>query len=215
MVPVAVAAAFLYSNFLIDWVLRGFHGLDIVVSLLASPGQPNAAVLRVTDVVCAVLVLLLLPAFFAALPPGPTRKVVAWTMVAFALGVVAAVIVPAPCGPEHLCASTSDRLDEPIHDAASILSEVSLFVSAAATWFAMRSTGPNWFRRAAWGTFWVGGVALNLLFGWYLEVSDSPTAEGLAGYVQRLHILSVSAWILCIGIHASRAAPLCAEEEPW
>jgi hypothetical protein len=67
---VSLVAAFLYANFLIDWALRGFDGMGEIVSDLAAPGQPNATLLRITDVVCALLVVSLLPLVRAALPPS-------------------------------------------------------------------------------------------------------------------------------------------------
>ena len=61
LITVSAVAAFLYANFIIDWVLRGFSGMGEIVSELEAPGEPNAVLLRVTDVVCAVLVVSLLP----------------------------------------------------------------------------------------------------------------------------------------------------------
>ena len=151
-------AALLYANFLIDWVLRGFAGMGDVVSELESAGQPNAVLLRVTDVLCAVLVVALLPWVRAGLPRGAWREVVVWSTVLFAAGATVAAIVATPCGPDDPCTGPGLQPQLAVHDWSSILSDTALYVGVAAAWFATRVIGPAWFRRTAWWLFWVGGV---------------------------------------------------------
>ena len=103
-------AALLYSNFLLDWTRRGFVGMDDIVSRLEAPGEPHAMLLRSTDVVCAVLVVALLPWVRGALPRGPWRELSVWATVVFALGATIAAIVPPPCGPDVACAGPRPQI---------------------------------------------------------------------------------------------------------
>lgn len=66
-------AALLYANFLLDWDSDGLVGTDDIVSQLEAEGQPHAMLLRTTDVVCAALVVALLPWVRAALRPGYSK----------------------------------------------------------------------------------------------------------------------------------------------
>jgi hypothetical protein len=196
---VSLVAAFLYANFLIDWALRGFDGMGEIVSDLAAPGQPNATLLRITDVVCALLVVSLLPLVRAALPPSTWREILVWGTVLFATGAAVAAFVPTPCGPGMSC---DDGLQTAVHDAGSIVSDTALYAGAAAAWFATRRGGPAWFHRSAWWVFWLGGVVASLLFEYFNVTRDPSWAVGAS---QRLHILTISAWIVCLGLLAAGA----------
>lgn len=193
---IAAAAAFLYSNFLLDWVLRGFHGMTEVVSTLASPGEPNATLLRVTDVICAVLVLALLPWLRRALPRGWWREVVVLGTALFALGAIAAAVVPEPCGTSAVCTASDDALDTAVHGFVSVVSDTALFVGAAAAWWGLRRTGPAWVRTtAAWAVVLGGGIS-TIVFVWFNGAADQAWVAGIS---QRVHILTISAWIWCLG----------------
>ena len=197
LIPVGCVAAFLYANFLLDWVLRGFDGMDVVVSQLAAPGQPYATLLRVTDVLTAVLVVYLLPGVRRALPPGGWREVTIWATVLFAAGAVLAAVVASPCGPGEVC--DGRLLQAAVHDGSSIVSDTGLFAAVAAAWFATRRAGPVWFRRAALWVFWLGGIAASAAFG---IVNHLQRPLWAVGATQRIHILWISAWIVCLAIHA-------------
>jgi hypothetical protein len=199
---VAAVAAFLYSNFVLDWVLRGFEGMGEIVSELESPGEPNAALLRITDCVCAVLVVLLASWARAALPRGVWREVFVWATVVFAIGAVAAAVVTAPCGPDIVCDAPEQVLQSDIHGYASVVSDTALFVGVLAAILATWRTGPAWFRRTAWWVLILGGVVTSLLFGWFDRTEDPEWAVGL---FQRLHILSISIWIFTVGLFTARA----------
>ena len=200
LIGLGCLAALLYANFLLDWVLRGFTGMDEVVSELESPGQENAVLLRVTDVVCAVLVVALLPWVRAGLPRGAWREVVVWATVLFALGATVAAIVPTPCGPDVACTAADVQLQLHVHDAASVVSDTGLYVGVAAAWLATRRTGPAWFRRAAWWLFWVGGVVSSVVF----STSTPPrTRTGRSALAQRVHIVGISAWIVVLAAYAA------------
>ncbi len=185
-------AALLYSNFLLDWTRRGFVGMDDIVSRLEAPGEPHAMLLRTTDVVCAVLVVILLPWVRAALPRGPWREVTVWTTVVFAFGATVAALVPPPCGPDVVCAVTQAQV---VHDINSIASDAALYVGVAAAWLSTRRSGPTWFRRAAAWVFWLGGVASSALFAYFNATGDPAWAPGLS---QRAHIVCISVWLLCL-----------------
>jgi hypothetical protein len=200
LVVVGGVAAVLYANFLLDWVLRGFTGMGEVVSELESPGQPNAALLRVTDVVCAALVVSLLPWVRAGLPRGAWREVVVWATVVFAIGASVAAFVPTPCGPDVACTAPDLQLQLNVHDVASIVSDAGLYVGVAAAWLATRRSGPTWFRRAAWWLFWIGGVLSSTVFQ-YFDTTDDP--EWAVGVAQRLHIIGICAWIVVLAVYAA------------
>jgi len=202
LVVCGAVAAFLYANFLLDWTRRGFTGMDDIVSQLEAHGQPNAMLLRVTDVVCAVLVVALLPWVRAALPRGFWRELTVWSTVAFAAGATVAAVVPTPCGPDVSCPGPQWQIA--VHDNSSIASDTALYVGVAAAWFASRRTGPVWFHRAAFWVFWIGGVVTSLLFAWVNAEYESTYAPGLT---QRLHIVCISAWILCLALLAARGRP--------
>ncbi|MET0840203.1 MAG: DUF998 domain-containing protein [Marmoricola sp.] len=206
LIVVGVLAALLYANFIIDWVLRGFQGMGDIVSKLEAPGEPNAALLRVTDVICALLVVSLLPWARRRLPAGWWRELSTWSMVVFALGASLAAFVAAPCGPGEACDAPGEVLRVRIHDGSSITSDTAFYVSVAAAWFATRRTGPAWFSRFAWWNFWLGGVAASILFEYFNLNPDPPWA---VGFSQRLHILGISTWIVALSVFAagSGAAP--------
>lgn len=198
LILIGSVAAVLYSNFLLDWLLRGFDGMGIVVSQLEAPGQPHATFLRVTDVLTSVLVLLLLPAVRRAMPVGGWRDLTIWATVVFAIGAAVAAVVALPCGPEQVC--TALRLRTDVHDGSSILSDAGLFVGSAAACFATHRAGPAWFHRAAAIVFWFGGVAASAAFG-YINLIQRPLWA--IGATQRIHILWISAWILCLAVYAA------------
>lgn len=204
LIAMAVVAALLYCNFLIDWALRGFEGMGEVVSLLEAPGEPNAGLLRITDVVCAGLVLLLLPLLRAALPPGRPRSIALAGLVVFAVGSALAAAVPPPCGPGGECNAPGDGLQSFFHDGFSVVAEAAFFISVAAVWFIARSTGPTWLRRTALAVFWVGGVLGDLVFLLVWSVDDE---SWVAGAAQRVHLASMGLWIVALTIAAVRQRP--------
>ncbi|MCD9154912.1 DUF998 domain-containing protein [Aeromicrobium duanguangcaii] len=200
---IGTAAALLYSNFLIDWVLRGFADSDLVVSYLETPGEPNSGLLRITNVVCAALVILLLPSVRRALPPGWAGWAFVVATALFAAGAVGAAIVPMPCGLGEDCISAAERRAADIHDVFSTLSETALFVGVAAVWWDTRRVGPAWVARIAWWLFWLAGVASTAVFTYYGLFTDH---HAVTAYSQRVHILGVSLWLACLGVVAARSA---------
>jgi hypothetical protein len=193
----------LYSNFLLDWVLRGFEGMGEIVSELESPGEPNAVLLRVTDCVAAVLVVQLTVWVRAALPRGVWREVFAWSTVVFAIGAVMAAVVPEPCGPGATCDAPAQVLQRDLHVYGSVVSDTALYVGVLAVILCTWRTGPVWFRRAAWWSLVVGGLVSSLVFGWFQRTEDPAWAVGVS---QRVHIVCISGWILCLGLFAASAA---------
>lgn len=192
-----IAAALLYCNFVLDWVLRGFVGMGEIVSELESPGEPNATLLRVTDVVCAVLVVVLAVRVRRALPPGAGREVFAWSTIAFAAGSALAALVPEPCGPGVACDAPEQVLQSAVHGYASIAADSALFLGVAAIIVLTWRSGPVWFRRAAWIVLVGGGLCSSLAFGYFHRHPDPAWAVGAS---QRVHILFIAAWILCLGL---------------
>lgn len=199
LVLTSVVAGLCYSNFVLDWVLRGFEGMTIVVSVLSAPGQPHAAVVRTTDFVCGVLVLTLLPWVRRALPPGPLRKVVLGGTAVFAIGAAAAAVVTTPCGPGEVCRAPEQLRQGGFHNFASAVSDIGLYLGTVAAWLATRRTGPRWFNQAAWWLFWVAGVIATSFFG--LLALTGP--DWAAAASQRVHIVGMSLWIVCLGMFAA------------
>ena len=199
-----IVAAFLYSNFLLDWVLRGFRGMGDVVSALEAPGERNATLLRVTDVVCAVLVVCLVSGVRRRLPPGVWREVFVVATILFALGATLAAFVASPCGPDVVCHVPGAARATLVHDDSSIVSDTALFVGAAAVWLCLRRGGPVWFRRVAFWVVMLGGVVASAVFGYFHHTRDPAWAVGVS---QRVHIVSISVWIFCLGLFAARTNP--------
>jgi hypothetical protein len=206
VVVLGVIGALLYANFLLDWVARGFHGMGAVISDLEAPGEAHAVLLRVTDVVCAVAVLLVLPFV------GRIRGVASWrrgavaAMTVFALGAAVAAVVPSPCGPGAPC-GPSPQLT--VHEAASVVSDTAAYVAMVAMWLATRRAGPVWLARAAAWNFWVGGIVSSAVFGWF---NHTGTPTWAAGASQRIHVLALSAWILTLAVAAAAPARMAPEE---
>ena len=192
----------MYSSFILDWLLRGFEGMDEIVSELQAPGEPNAALLRVLDCVAAVLVVLLAVWAREVMPRGVWREVFAWATVVFAVGVVVAAVVTEPCGPGLVCDAPSQVTQKAIHGWASTASDTALFVGVLAAIVSTRRTGPGWFRRAAWVVLVVGGLVSSALFAWFAHTDDPAWAAALT---QRVHILCISTWIFCLGLVAATA----------
>jgi hypothetical protein len=202
LVLASAVAGLFYSNFLLDWVLRGFEGMGDVVSNLSAPGQPFATVSRVTDFACGVLVLMILPSVRRALPPRPARVVVVAGTAVFAIAAAAAAVITTPCGPHADCSAPGQQLQGDIHLALSAVSDVGLYIGSAAAWVVTRRTGPRWFAVSAWWLFWVAGLVATAVFGICAEVG--PEWAAAAG--QRVHIVGMSLWILCLGLLAAAAS---------
>ncbi|ROS31090.1 DUF998 domain-containing protein [Cellulomonas sp. PhB150] len=206
---VGIVAALLYCNFLIDWVLRGFEGMGEIVSELESPGEPNAMLLRVTDVVCAVLVVVLVVWARALLPRGAWREVFTWSTVLFAIGAALAAIVPEPCGPGVPCDAPHQVLQRDVHGYASVASDTALFLGVFAVIVVTWRVGPAWLRRVGWVVLVLGGLVSSLAFGYYHRYPDPDWAVGAS---QRIHIAFIAAWIFCLGLFSARAEPPSAPE---
>ncbi|MCL3819201.1 DUF998 domain-containing protein [Aeromicrobium wangtongii] len=200
LILVSVLAGAAYSSFVLDWVLRGFEGMSEVVSQLAAPGAPHATLSRMMDLLCAALVLVLLPYVGAAMPPRPMRTVVLISTLVFAVGAAAAAVVTAPCSEGTACDSAADRSQSVLHNALSTASDVGLYIGMAAAWAATRRSGPGWFHRCAWWLFWGSGLVAGALMGLSV-VADWP--EWALATSQRLHIAGMSAWLVCLGMFAS------------
>ncbi len=172
-----------------------------MVSSLEVSGQPEAGLLRALDVACAVLTLALVPFLAAALPPGRWRTVGVWSLVVFAVAGIVSTFVTLPCADEtpSCPAGAGQHAQAAVHDAATVVSTAALYLSAAAVVMALRRTGPAWIARAA-----VLVVAVGVTCGIASVVADLASADDAAGAAQRLQILSVSAWLICVGVFAAR-----------
>ncbi len=200
LVVVGVVAAVFYSNFLLDVAFSRDHDWFAVVSELEVPGAPTATLLRTTDVLCGLLVLVLLPYVRAGLPVGGWRNWAVWTTAIFAVTGALSGIFQLPCAEAVECTSTADEIQRWIHDGLSIISQTVVFLGAVAVGFDTRRHGPAWLHRAAWITFWVGGVIGTIVFGYYGATDSSSWQTGIA---QRFQIGMTSAWIICLSVFAA------------
>jgi hypothetical protein len=203
VVLAGILAGIAYAGFLFD-LFDDSGDLDLgVVSSLEVSGQPEAGLLRALDVACAVLTLVLVPFLAAALPAGRWRAAALWSLVVFAVAGVISTVVTLPCADETAsCPSgAGQHAQAAAHDAATVISTAALYVSAAAVGMALRRTGPAWVVRAA-----VAVVAVGVTCGVASVAAGLASADDAAGAAQRLQILSVSAWLVCVGVLA--AGPL-------
>ena len=200
LVLVGVVAALFYSNFLLDVAFSTDHDWFAVVSELEVPGAQTATLLRTTDVLCGVLVLALLPYVHAALPAGGWRRWAVSMTAIFAVTAAAAGVISLPCANEVSCSTTGDEVRRWIHDGLSIVSQTTVFLGALAVGLDTRHHGPRWIHRAAWITFWVGGVLGTLVFAYYGTTDSSSWQTGIA---QRFQIAMTSAWIICLAVLAA------------
>ena len=199
---VGAVAAFLYSNFLLDAIFSPDHDWLAVVSDLEVPGEPTATLLRVTDVVCAVLTVSLLPWVWRALPADGWRRPAVWLTVVFAAGGILAALVPLPCAAPEVCTSAADEMQRWWHDGFSVVSATALFLGAGCVALDTRRHGPAWMHRAARLTFWVGGVVGTIVF---LALGTWDPDAWQTGLAQRLQIGVMSGWIFCLALYAATA----------
>lgn len=194
--------AFLYSNFILDYILPGETDVFEVISVLETKGTPNADVLRTTDVIGGILMLVPLPYVWAAMPAGVWRIIMVVSSAVFALGSAVSGIVALPCdGVTSGCDTTAEHIQQLTHDGASTLSQTGLFIGAIAVIFGLRHVGPQWMR--TWGqiTFWVGGILGSILF---LGAGSIDSTSWQTGASQRFQVLMSSVWVVCYTIYAAR-----------
>ncbi|MGB7448036.1 MAG: DUF998 domain-containing protein [Ornithinimicrobium sp.] len=200
LVLIAAGAALFSSNFLLDMAFAQEQDWTGVVSVLeVSEGHPRA-MLRVTDILCGVLVVALLPYVSAALPPGTWRRWAVASTVGYAVAGAGAALVPLPCAVSAMCTSPTDDVQRLVHDGFSVVAQVALFVAVVAVALATRRQGPRWLNRAAWMVFLLGGVLGAVVSGYYGLTDPDGWQAGLA---QRFQLVVISAWLVCLGAFAA------------
>jgi hypothetical protein len=194
VVAVGAAAAVLYSNFLFSTALPGDKAWKPVVSEMEVPGTRHALALRVSDVLCAALVLVLLPFLHRALPAGRKRAWAIGSTAVFAVGNAIAGIVTLPGhGDRH------DDVQRWIHNASSVVSAGAVFLGALM--IALDRDVARWARTAAGLAFWIGGVVGGVALGVATVIDDDSVSTGIA---QRSQILVTSCWLVCLGVLAAQ-----------
>lgn len=202
VVTMGVLAALFYANFLLNWQAGGLASFGVVISHQEAPGQPGSMFLRVTDVVCAVLVLAILPFARRALPAGPWRRIAMIMMVIFSVFAIVAAVIAAPCLKLATCVGTQAIVQTRVHDAASTISDTAAFISMGAVWLALRGRRPVWLRRfAAWDLI-LGGIVSSAAFGYFHTTNRPPWAVGVS---QRVHVISMSIWLLALAVAGAQA----------
>lgn len=201
LLAAGVIAGICSSNFLLDLALRGGQGMDHIISELAADGQPNATLLRVTDVVCAVLALLLALAVRPALRPGPGRELVTWGAVTYGAGAIGAALVHS-CAPGAACVGVA-YTEAVVHNLLSVVSEAGIALSMIGGWWATRRAAPAWFGR--WAIALLGVMLVALAIGGVLLLEGQGFSPASA-YMQRLQIMPISGWLVCLGVLAAQHA---------
>jgi hypothetical protein len=200
LIVISLVAALFSSNFLLDVAFAQDTDWTSVVSVLeVSEGHPRA-LLRTTDILCGVLVIVLVPFVHAALPRGAWQRWVAGALVVYALAGAGAALVPLPCAVREMCATPTDDLQRLAHDGFSVVAQAALFVSVVAAALATRSHGPRWLHLGAWAVFVTGGVVCTLFSGYYALTDPAAWQSGVA---QRVQLGIVSVWIVCLGVYAA------------
>ena len=136
----------------------------------------------------------------AGLRPGVWREVVVWATVVFALGAAGAAIVATPCGPSVACDGPDLQLQLNIHDLQQHRLGHRPVRRRGGRLARDPGRGPAWFSRSAWWNFWLGGVVSSVVFEYFNLNPDPAWAVGAS---QRVHILFISAWIVCLGVFAA------------
>lgn len=203
--------AFLYSNFLLAIPFSPPHDWLLVVSALEVPGHPAATLLRVTDVVCAILAIMLTVVSWAVLPSTLLLRATWCLVVVFAIGGTVAAFVPLPCASPQVCTSSHERLQDLVHDVSSIISAGALFLSAGLAALYAKRKGPDWIHRAGLIIFWVGGVVGTILFTMLGSYDSSSWPSGLA---QRFQLVTMSIWLMCIAWWTAASVHQPAEKNP-
>jgi hypothetical protein len=194
-------AAVAYSGFLVYLAFPADgYGPTAVVSDLEAEGAPHGALLRILDAASGALTLILVSYLWWALPRGLWRRVAVWSTLVFAVVGIPAGLVALPCDEDApgCSVSTSDQIQGMAHDVASIVSTTALIAAAGATALAVRREGPRWLGWAGWGTVTIQ-VATGLVFG----AGSLADRETLVGVAQRVEIVGISAWIICLGVYAA------------
>ena len=213
LVVIGVVAAVAYSGFLVYLAFPADgYGPTAIVSDLEAEGAPHGAVLRILDAASGALTLILVPYLWWALPRGLWRPVAVWSTLVFAVFGIPAGLVALPCDEDApACAqSTADQIQGTAHDVVSIVSTTALIAAAGATALAVRREGPRWLECAGCVTVTIQ-VATGLIFGaGYLADWDA-----LVGVAQRVEIVGISAWIICLGIYsATHGIPAARHDRP-
>jgi hypothetical protein len=201
IVATGVVAAVLYCNFVLDVVLPGSHDLLTVVSEMEMEGQEHAHLLRVTDVICGILTIAILPPVWSALPPDGWRRTAVAMTVVFAIGNALAGVVRLPCTVDNPdCTGGGADLQRWLHDGFSIVSAAALFLGALAVAADTKRHGPRWLHQWARFTFWVGGVLGTVVFA---AAGAADPTSWQTGVSQRVQLVISSAWVVCLSVYAA------------
>lgn len=212
LIVIAVVAGVAYSGFLVYYAFP-VEGVDAVtvVSDLEAEGAAHGVALRSLDVVSALLTLVLVPYLWWGLPRGVWRHVAVWGTLVFVVFGVPAGLVPLPCGEDvpRCPAGTAEEVQAMAHNATSIISTTALIFGAGAAALAVRRQGPRWLKWAGWLT-----VGVQVASGLAFAVGYLAGWDALTGVVQRVEILGIAAWIICLGVYAATEGVRPATREP-
>lgn len=207
-VALGAAAAVLNLSFVFEWLLPGGTNVGgAVVSDLSIRARPWSWAFRGADALSAVCVIVLTGLCLVALrarphePRGRPLWLAAWTLTAvFAVSTLLAALVTETCArdvaprcPAGQAAPTADL----VHDVISSAGSTAAVLAALAFAVAVRATT----RLAlAHGLCFVVAAASGLLF----VATQARPDDDLSGWVQRVQIIALSAWLVVVGVTADR-----------
>lgn len=189
-------AALLQVGFLLELVLPGpLSVTSSQVSELSAPGQPGAWLFRTFDVLTGLLVLAIVPGWWAV------RRSVAVALACYGVGLAFAALAPASCADSLQPTCLSSRLPGPaltwqdnVHDVGSIVSVLGLLLGAALAAWALRRPAPARARVIAvcWGVSLVLGAAESL--------EDVLVVHTGRGVLQRIQIVLLSVVLVALSL---------------
>jgi hypothetical protein len=204
-----LAAGACYSSFLAAPPLGSRLSMaDSYVSELEAPGQPARTLFRLTDLVAALLILVLAVALFNRVRPEGRSSLGCLFLAGVGLSSLADGLDPMPCAPS-ISEACRRRLDEvpiitQLHQRHTLFGVVGVCAAVLAM-LLLGSSGRvrRWQPRLGRESR-VGGLVLAALV--CAEVPLAVRGHGI-GAVERLHVLLISAWIVGLGWQLFRSPP--------
>lgn len=205
------AGAVLYSNWLLEIVLRRTADPDLFISELAALDQPYGAWFRWGDRATAVVVGVAAAAAITGVR-GNRWSTMGWSIVgvfALATGLDSTVwnMVCAPHS-EPACAANEASGAVPLGDQLHLLSSATACVAAIFSMLAFSAAdhidqAPVRVLRFGW---LVSATLIATAVWMGIAVSvDSADHSGLVGISQRSFLIATACWLICVGLHTARA----------
>jgi uncharacterized protein DUF998 len=179
-------AALLNANFLLELIIvTGLPPGRSMVSELSAVGQPDAWAFQVGDGVAGVLAA----ALALTLLRAGMHRLLAWCALVFGVTTTLSALLPLPCT-IGACAGGTWRVL--LHDGPSV---VGTTAAVLGSWLLVRAE-----ERGALRTATVVIALTATLTGALFAFSNLGPALPATGVIQRVQILSLSAWLVLLGL---------------